>query len=309
MNHAERKLLRLAQKIHEANAAPAALPKVPAPTSRWDEFLRLVRRQGEVQARGWTAAAGYLGHELDATLENLQSELTVCRKALCGPPAEVPFASPREIVADLLALQNEFVEFDYCLKSKSVTAVTEAIAFQGIELGRFAIELRWERLRPFRWGCYSVIAQAPNPAGSDESITHPHVQAEGLCEGDAGPAIRKALAEGRLLDFFLIVRSVLETYNASSPYVPIEDWEGVCCEDCDARIVPSEANGCINCGRRICDGCHSYCPSCEDGFCYECRADCQVCEETYCSNCLEPCAACGGRTACVTSSGAAVQKS
>jgi hypothetical protein len=218
-----------------------------------------------------------------------------CRRKLGRQPSSNAFASPREIYADLLALQQEFPEFEYCLKAKTLTAVTEPIAFDDVELGRFAIELRWESLRPLRYGGYSIIALEPNPSGTDDGVTHPHVQGAMLCEGDATPAIRSALSEGRLLDFFLLVRSVLETYNPKSPYVPIEDWEGVRCGDCDAAVPLSETSRCQNCERRLCDDCHRSCSSCNDGYCYECRADCTVCEETYCVNCLAPCAACGGQ--------------
>ncbi len=43
-----------------------------------------------------------------------------------------------------------------------------------------------------------------------------------------------ALTEGRLLDFFMIVRQVLQTYSPDSPYVSLDDWYGRQCSDCDS---------------------------------------------------------------------------
>ena len=48
---------------------------------------------------------------------------------------------------------------------------------------------------------------------------------ERLCEGDGRSAIRQALAQGRLLDFFMLVAGGLRTYNAESPFVALEIWE------------------------------------------------------------------------------------
>ena len=33
-------------------------------------------------------------------------------------------------------------------------------------------------------------------------------------------------ADGRLFDFFVIVRQVLNTYNPHSAYISLEDWDG-----------------------------------------------------------------------------------
>ncbi len=41
--------------------------------------------------------------------------------------------------------------------------------------------------------------------------------------------IRTALEQGRLCDFFSLVRSILNTYSPDSPYVSLYDWCGVAC--------------------------------------------------------------------------------
>ena len=57
-----------------------------------------------------------------------------------------------------------------------------------------------------------MIALDPSPAASNSETTHPHVQTNQLCEGDGRSAIRHAMREGRLLDFFVLVRQILQTY-------------------------------------------------------------------------------------------------
>ena len=81
-----------------------------------------------------------------------------------------------------------------------------------------------------------MIAEDPHPAHSDDSVTHPHVQSEGVCEGDAKLPIRNALSQLRLLDFFQIVGSLLRTYNSGSPYVALL-MTGT---ECTVRIAVSQ---------------------------------------------------------------------
>jgi hypothetical protein len=80
--------------------------------------------------------------------------------------------------------------------------------------------------------------------------THPHVREKLLCEGDGAASIRRALAEGRLLDFFTLVRQVLETYNPGSAYVELSRWNGVTCKDC-GYIMPGDGYG-------TCDLCYEH---------------------------------------------------
>jgi hypothetical protein len=111
-------------------------------------MVGLAVRLREAHGRRWNAAAARLTRDLQEAIGNLHSELALCRQSLGSQPAQSAFASPREIYADLLAIQQEFHEFEYCLKAKTLTAVTEPITFSDVRLGRFAIELRWESLRP-----------------------------------------------------------------------------------------------------------------------------------------------------------------
>ena len=83
-----------------------------------------------------------------------------------------------------------------------------------MNLGPFEIRLDWGSLSDPN--PYSVVALDPNSAASNDEVTHPHVKDEHLCEGEGHSAIRAALAECRLLDFFMLVSQVLHTYGQGS---------------------------------------------------------------------------------------------
>src|SRR5690606_20967014 len=102
-----------------------------------------------------------------------------------------------------------------------LSVTTEPITLEGVYLGPFRIELDVDDLAAGECADYRVIALEPNPAASNCDVTHPHIQDEQLCEGEGRPLIRRALGEGRILDFFEFVASVLRAYNPESPYVSL----------------------------------------------------------------------------------------
>ena len=67
------------------------------------------------------------------------------------------------------------------------------------------------------------------------------------CAKVTGPSHQaRRLASGRLLDFFVLVRQILQTYNDGSAHVPLDDWEAR-----SARIVTrgsrDEGSSCERC--------------------------------------------------------------
>jgi hypothetical protein len=62
------------------------------------------------------------------------------------------------------------------------------------------------------------------PSSCRAEVTHPHVLDDHLCEGEGRQAIHAALTAGRLVDFFHLVKGILETYNEDSPYEALSDW-------------------------------------------------------------------------------------
>ena len=196
-----------------------------------------------------------------------------------------------ELFRDLLVLAEEFPEAVFDKKEKRLSVVTKDISLDRVQLGAFRIELHLDSLssgQPY----YEVIAIDPNRPPSNDDVTHPHVQSDHLCEGDAQPAIRLALQQGRLLDFFQLVENVLGTYNPSSAYVTTGEWEGTSCGHCGHTADPDDCRECGSCEAFICDSCVRRCSDCEDCFCGNCDEPCNGCLESVCKSCIQTCVEC-----------------
>jgi len=118
-------------------------------------------------------------------------------------------------------LPEEFEEVSIDLDEHALSVTTDCIVLEYMSFGRFEIRLDWRRLgdaQPYR-----VVALDSNPAAKSEDITHSHVQDEQACEGEGRAAIRAALAECRLYDFYLLVSQLLHTYGRGSAYVELDD--------------------------------------------------------------------------------------
>jgi len=199
-------------------------------------------------------------------------------------------SDPRSIFVELQGLHAEFPEVRIDLRESQLTVVTELICLEDIELGSFAITLPWKSIRdsnPWR-----MRALDPSPAGKDRAVTHPHVNGSHLCLGDGQQAVQLALRQGRLLDAFVLIRQILETYNSGSAYVRLEDWFGVECEACAALISVDDALTCDSCHQDLCYECSSSCSNCPANCCPSCRSSCEVCRETVCTQCATTCDDC-----------------
>lgn len=256
----------------------------------WDRFQQAHARLQTVLARGWRSAARQQQSAVNRSagalrqhVERYQQSVEACLR---------PFAEPsvREIHAELQALEQEFDRMELNLRERTVTVETDPIVLEGIRLGPFAIQLAWERI-----GCarpYEVIALAPSPAASDSSTVHPHVRDRGLCEGEGGSAIQEALVAGRVLDFFLIVRQILETYNPDNAYIALEHWFGRTCTDCGNVASSDDATECERCEGLLCWDCSCSCADCHETCCGDCRERCPACDALLCSGCAANCEQC-----------------
>lgn len=270
------------------------------PDHRWDVCTRLARQIRRAQLRGWHLAKTRLLSDLRHAVNSLVQELTRVHSQISSATAPNFTPTIRDIYQDLRSLSEEFEELDFDLSTPHLSVTTEPIILEGVYLGPFEIRLRCD----YRHGVpsYRVIARDGHPAESRENVTHPHVMDEVLCEGDGRHAIRQALAQGRLFDFFSLVASVLRTYNPESPYVELALWQGRSCSDCGA--ITDEDSNCQQCNSDICSDCETLCGGCEDGCCSECIDKCASCHEPYCQRCLTRCDQCQQRvcTACLPES-------
>ncbi len=186
-------------------------------------------------------------------------------------------------------LDQEFDAVEVGERGHTLTVHTESIALEEVYLGPFAIELdltTLDRSRPR----YRIEALAPNPASGNDNVPHPHVQSGRLCEGDATAAIAAALRDGRLCEFFLIVGQVLRTYNPSSPYVPLSEWDSAGCYECGRR---GDLSSCDECGHDFCDECCVWDDHVEKTACVNCSRTCHHDHLLHHPDSIETCDDCG----------------
>ncbi len=248
------------------------------------------RRLGACRRRGWNLAAASVLQQIVSGIGELECELVATRRTLAKMATEP--TSCRRTFDELRQLTDEFEQVDFKRSGGTLLVRTEPIVLEGISLGRFEIRLETNPPQGNALPALRIVALDPNPASADSSVTHPHVRAEQLCAGDATSPIQRAFDEGRLADLFLIVRSVLQTYNEGSPYVALDKWDGIFCFDCGDTIDREQSYGCERCGRDFCDECMSCCRECGAAHCLGCLFTCQFCKQPHCSICELICKQC-----------------
>ncbi len=266
---------------------------------RWDRLQRQQKLAAKAIDRGWFQAAR---HVLTASRFDRHEFDTLWEKH-CGAVDEFLGSSPEglseaALYAELLELNDEFESVGWDKNFLWVT--TESITLEDVYLGPFDIKLRLDRIgHPGEDDDFEIKAIDPHPAGGDGEVTHPHVSGGRICQGDAKAPIRLALRQGRLTDVFQLNNAVLTTYNPGSPFVKLEDWDGVRCTDCDSSVPSEDTSYCEACGDDYCDECSTCCPNCDVTRCMGCLIGCTDCGEGYCSSCLSPCKACKAKGLCV----------
>jgi len=186
------------------------------------------RKMGTSVARGWLSAAQRCCKNVDNLLGEVGYSLPKTRHLTEKPLKEIP--KLQIIIDELNALEKEFVDIEFDASRNTISVITEPITLDEVYLGPFKIQLELNKLdQLYNSSPYLVIALEPNPAATDEQVTHPHVSGEKLCEGEGSAATKTALEEGRICDFFTIVGSILNTYSPDSPYVSLDNWVRFVC--------------------------------------------------------------------------------
>lgn len=290
MNRPDRSLARAAvaiqHKLDEQTGEPPVAAQLPA--GLWDRCRRLCRQWQRANQHGWQLAARRLADQLDQAASELCERLNWLAREL-RPRSSSSRASATEIYRDLVALRGEFSRVELDRRGRHLAVTTEPIRLENIYLGPFQIclELDGQQLEQYR-----IVALDPHPSTLNPSVTHPHVQDELLCAGSGHAAIQRALADGRLLDFFHLVAGVLRTYNPRSPFVSLADWDSVECSDCGGRVPAEDQLSCDRCDAAVCPDCSLGCPQCEAVYCSACSGYCQACQSACCPECLVYCHAC-----------------
>jgi hypothetical protein len=242
--------------------------------------------------RGWTTAADYLRREYLSSLRDIGPAVQSLIEDAEHTPEPIP--SLRDLFEELLAVEEDFNTLSIDHKAGTIAVLTDAIELEDVDLGRFSIELSYRAIGDLshdRW--FKAITQDPRSPSHDSSITHPHVCDDRVCTGDASVPIRIALTTGRLSEFFMLVRSVLQTYNADSAYVRLDDWDGVSCADCGELANPNDLCFCDGCEQDHCEDCIRCCVDCSQSGCRSCLKRSELTQEWVCSSCEASCNDCG----------------
>jgi len=237
-------------------------------------------------SRDWFAAAERSCKNISGKLREIPLLVSNLQSLVERRHRDVPNLSG--IAEELRALQQEFDDVEFNREEEALCVTTEPITLEDIYLGEFRIELHLDKLHElYHKVPYFVVAIDPHPAATDETVTHPHVSNDVMCEGDGAAAIKVSLETGRLVDFFVMVRSILTTYNPGSPYVSLADWYGVSCYECGYVMDNDSSYYCTYCENVVCDECSTGCASCGESVCKSCAATCEICERSLCPQCAK----------------------
>ena len=287
----DRLLWKAAGRIHgRLNPGKVSLTDLLLPETPWLDWQICLRRIRRALNRNWAGAVDTVRQQAMMALTDLTNRLQGCRSALAPDSDRPGVSSVGEIYCDLLSLRDEFPEVTVEFSRGSVSAITETVVLEETHLGPFEIRLSWTDAGDSL--SYEVLACDPQPAAASDEVTHPHVEANRLCEGAGRPLILQALRQGRLADFFLIVRQILTTYNSGSAYVQLDQWSGRDCPDCGSPLNEDESICCSDCETDVCGECAGDCSACGSSICGECQDKCPQCDQRVCRRCLQPCTAC-----------------
>ncbi len=256
-----------------------------------EQCKRWQRRLETATQRNWPTAARDARDRLHGALDILRMRATHSIDDLKRQSRSHIEPTATLIFQEIQALRGEFDSVAINRSNQRLTVTTSSVVLERVLLGSFEIRLNWKYIKES--SSFDVIAVEPNEPASGESVTHPHVQSDSLCEGEGSDAIRRALDEGRLHDFFCIVDHILRTYNPDSAYVQLDDWNGVNCRSCGDTVDSDQALSCSNCETELCMECSTCCDSCCERYCEECTSSCESCGNDACKMCLKSCDDCG----------------
>jgi len=297
MNVSKKKLARIACDIH-SRLAPAGNTGVAEAHRSLETLNNTLQRLDALRRklricinRNWHGAKKHTMDALRYALDEIPGHVE--RIGQIGGTGK-NLASIRDVHSDLGQVDQEFGGLFHDAREHAISVRTEEIELEGIYLGDFEIWLHIPCLGKTEChDSYRIRALDPHPAAEDESVTHPHVKDEILCPGDAATGIRAALMHGRICDFFLIIQSVLNTYNPGSPHIALRDWDGgSSCYSCGYITASENLSWCERCEYDFCESCISWCESCERTVCRDCMTECEACNEYFCHTCAATCPDC-----------------
>jgi hypothetical protein len=260
------RLHRILSHVHRRTHAADPIPGLSALLEEQRAVKRSWGMYRKAQSRGWTHCTQVL---LERLLSDIESVHAASRRA---PSPKIPvIPTIADIFAEITHLVDDFEQVEILPKEKRIDVITDEITLEEVYLGRFSIQLHLDSLwRQRDATAFVILAQDPNSSSSDSSCTHPHVRDEAICAGDAAAPISHALAQGRIGDAFQLINRVLHTYNGSSAYVDLDDWDGRSCSDCGQVTSGDDLYLCDHCEQDYCDNCIRICNRCGESICLDC---------------------------------------
>ena len=197
-----------------------------------------------------------------------------------------------DITKDILALNVMYEDkTSIDLRANIIEVITDPITLsynnKDWEFGEFKIIYRY--LLPSSEPHLRFVALEPLWAreDSESGCSHPHIQDNYLCMGDAEEGILSSMKTGNVYNLFQILNSVLTTYNPRSPYISLENWYGIPCSSCGRTSSIEDTYNCSNCDDTFCDECIYSCNDCGANLCSECYYTCNDCGDIYCKECID----------------------
>jgi len=162
------------------------------------------------------------------------------------------------ILEELRGLNQEFDDLQVSIDRIQVTTKSPVI-FDSINFGKFRLSINFDYI--------DVIAEAITPiypvfqhpslyscsCDGYNLFPHPHIEDDSICLGNGENACDKALYDVRILDAFMIIQSVLNTYSPGTSYCFLEDYNTVICRTCwPDRVSFDNAFRCLGCHEIVC---------------------------------------------------------
>ena len=303
--------LRLATRINDFVAQRSATTHVLGLPSRLHTRLQscmiLHSKIRKAREKGLAVAEKIVHKQLIADVSRLKRQVDI---SSLNPPEPDKAPGVRDIYADIKAVEAEFGEYKWDHVRRTLSVTTDPVTLLEVPLGPFRIHLSLEHFHNPSASDGGTFVDAINPNYSN-GHSHPHVSESGyVCLGDGVHSIRKALEDGRVLDYFIILKQLLNSYDASGAYTTLEGWgeedeDRIICNECGYDT--SDYFYCEHCLCSYCEECYGSCESCEELVCDGCRTDCRTCTISLCRGCAlvtckdccsSLCETCAGTVSC-----------
>jgi len=304
--------IRLARSYHDAILREYyqhnmnSFVKIPSRSTNLEDRLRITKvwesiLESFVRKENFNVAKLILSRTFPELLYSIKNSISRYESIISVVTDELQKRPPSfiEIFEEVKSFQKNFPNASFSKRSISIISHNISLEDENgneISLGRFKITLDLNSCPSVVDGTdHMIYAEAldPNPAREDYRVTHPHVKNNYICMGNGSSLVYQAYIEGRLEDVFKLLISILNTYNDESPYIRLEEWVGIECENCRAQTNEEEYYSCDRCGNMFCDNCGLTCRSCEGFCCSNCLVgECEICNDPFCENCILNCTDC-----------------